>query len=121
MSRLAQQYGDLRSALDAQRPSDRGAAVERLVAAALDAAGLDASEATAVGLVEHLDEQAWTVRERVEQGKATQEEYEAAFRRARAASAVQMLADSDAVWDDVAYEAIHALPTNVEVGSMIAG
>jgi hypothetical protein len=103
VSRLAQQYAALYDALEAKRRTDRRAAVQRLVVAAVDANGFVASEATEVGLAERLDEQAWQVQEQIQQGKATQEEYEVAFRRARAASAVQMLADSEAAWDDVAY------------------
>jgi len=92
VSRLSQQYVDLHRALSARSAVDQQAAVERLIAAALDANGLTAADVSAAGEVERLDEQAWLVQEQVERGSATQEQYEAAFRRARAASAVQSLA-----------------------------
>ena len=57
-------------AADATAVSDRCIAAERLDA-----------------LVETLDEVAWTIQEAVDDGSATSEEYEYAFRRARAANA----------------------------------
>lgn len=82
--------------------------------AALDANGLTEADARAPGEGERLDERAWLVQEQVERGSATQEQYAAAFRRARAASAVQALAGPQAALEDAAYEAVHALPEDVD-------
>ncbi len=122
MSRLAQQYGNLHRALAAQDDAvEQRAAVERLVAVALDANGMTAAVAIAPGEVEHLDEQAWDMQEEVERGNATQDQYETSFRRARAASAVQLLAKPDCELEDVAYEAVHGLPAHVDALSIITG
>lgn len=121
VSRLSQQYVDLHRALSARSAVDQQEAVERLIAAALDANGLTAADVSAPGEVERLDEQAWLVQEQVKRGSATQEQYEAAFRRARAASAVQSLAGPQVALEDAAYEAVHALPADVDALPIISG
>ena len=120
MSRLAQQYADLHRSLAAQTAVEKRAAVERLVAVALDANDGTAAVASAPGGVERLDEQAWDVQEQVERGTATQEQYEDAFRRARAASAARLLAEPDCDLDEVAYEAVHGLPAGVDALPVIS-
>jgi hypothetical protein len=47
------------------------------------------------GLVEELDEAAWEIQARVHSGRAPEEEYLRAFRKARAASSVAFAMDSD--------------------------
>lgn len=121
MSRLAQQYGDLHRTLAARSSLEKRAAVERLVAVALHANGVTAAVASAPGAVERLDEQAWDVQEEVERGAATQEQYETAFRRARAASAARLLAEPDCDLEEVAYEAVHGLPADVEALPIVSG
>ena len=120
MSRLAQQHADLHRALTAGSEAEQRAAVERLVAAAVEATGLSPADARA-GVVQRLDEDAWDLQEQVERGNVRQDEYEAAFRRARAASAAQTLADPRADLADAAYEAIHALQPHVDAVSIIGG
>ncbi len=121
VSRLSQQYADLHRVLSARSAVEQQAAVERLVATALDANSLTAADVSAPGEFERLDERAWLVQEQVKRGSATQEQYEAAFRRARAASAVQSLARPQAALEDAAYEAVHALPADVDARPIISG
>jgi hypothetical protein len=121
VSRLGQHYADVHRALAALSALEKQAAVERLVAVSLDANGVSAAIASAPGEVERLDEQAWHVREQAERGTARQEQYEAAFRRARAASAAGLLAAARCDLDEVAYEALHGLPADVEGVPIISG
>jgi hypothetical protein len=121
VSRLAQQHADLHRALTEHSLVEQRAAVERLVSAAVRANGLSFGDASAAGAVKRFDDQAWDVQQQVERGEAAQEEYEAAFRRARAASAAWTLADPTADLADAAYEAVHALLPDVDLHSLIGG
>ncbi|MGZ4657368.1 MAG: hypothetical protein ACXVGE_10410 [Blastococcus sp.] len=121
MSRLAQQHADLYRALTERSLVEQRAAVERLVSAAVRANGLSFGDARAAGAVERFDDQAWDVQAQVERGDAAHGEYEAAFRRARAARAAQTLADPTADLADPAYEAVHALPPDVDLLALIGG
>lgn len=89
-----------------------------MVTAAVDANGLS-GDVSAADAVASLDEQAWYLQEQVERGDAPPEQYEAAFRRARAASAAQTLSDPEADVADAAYEAVHALPPGVDALTVI--
>lgn len=121
VSRLAQQQPRLYRALTERTDIEQRAAVERLVGVAVRANGLSTDGVGGAGAVEHLDEQAWALQEQVERGAATQDDYEGAFRRARAASAAQTLADPAADLADAAYEAVHALPPDVDALFLIGG
>lgn len=121
MGRLAQQHADLHRVLTAGSEAEQRAAVERLVAAAVEATGLSPADARAAEAVQRLDEQAWDLQERMQRGNVRQVEYEAAFRRARAASAAQTLADPRADLADAAYEAVHALPPDADALTIITG
>ena len=79
----------------------------RLVAAALNASELPPASAHEV---ERLDERAWALQEQTDSGKATQEQYRAAFRRARAAASARCLSDPELPWEEAVYEALHGLP-----------
>ena len=121
VSRLAQQHADLHRVLTAGSEAEQRAAVERLVAAAVEATGLSRADVREAGAAQRLDERAWDMQEQVKCGNVRQDEYEAAFRRARAASAVQTLADPRADLADAAYEAVHALPPHIDGVSIIGG
>ena len=58
-----------------------------------------------------LDERAWTLQEQVQSGGAMRDEYQEAFRRARAAGAMKMALDADArtAVAETVYEASHAV------------
>ena len=58
-----------------------------------------------------LDERAWTLQEQLESGGADATEYDAAFRRARAAGAMKMALDANArtAVAETVYEASHAV------------
>jgi hypothetical protein len=58
-----------------------------------------------------LDEHAWTLQEQIESGGAGREEYDGAFRRARAAGAMKMALDTDArtAAAEAVYEASQAV------------
>lgn len=62
-------------------------------------------------LLEELDDAAWAMRQRVEAGKATSEEYDRVFRRARSANALWAALDADPMVAaaDGAYEAHAAI------------
>jgi hypothetical protein len=62
-------------------------------------------------LEQELDDRAWTLREQIESGGAKRPEYDAAFRRARAAGAMKMALDADArtAVAECVYEASHAV------------
>ena len=62
-------------------------------------------------LERNLDERAWTLQEQIESGGAGRAEYDTAFRRARAASAMRMALDANArtAVAETVYEASHAV------------
>ncbi len=95
MSRLAQQHRDLHHALTSQSADEQRSSVERIV-------------------VKRLGNHAWTLQEQVELGNPTQEQYEEAFRRARAASAARLMIDPNSSAEDAVYEALHALPSDID-------
>jgi hypothetical protein len=69
------------------------------------------ARASAKALTDELDEVAWDIRDRVEAGDAEQEEYLAAFRRARAAMSLWFALDADPIVAalELVYEARAAL------------
>ena len=96
--------------LDSSSAAEAAEAVERAVNLALTETGLDnlARDPEAVRrIVEDLDNQAWELQDEVDRGARPLADYEAAFRRARAANALlDALEDRP---DAALYEALHGL------------
>jgi len=78
---------------------------------------------SAVSAIEdHLDELAWGLQTSVENGEETDESYQEAFRRARAAGAVKscFLADSRMMVSETVYEAAHAANRDERLGQLLS-
>jgi hypothetical protein len=74
----------------------RDETVERALRALGDGRYGDSEERSAIkALADRLDELAWDIQERVDSGEADQKDYLAAFRKARAATALWFALDGD--------------------------
>jgi hypothetical protein len=97
----------------------------RAALAALDDGRFGATEerGAILGVVDDLDEVAWDLQERSERREASQGEYLAAFRRARAASAIASALDPDAfvAATEGIYEAEAAISDLDAIRSIVAG
>lgn len=118
MSRLDQQWPEVGRLLATQSAASRRSLALRAATAARTRWTLKDPQDDEVlaAEVKRLDELAWQVQEDAEGGRATNEQYELAFRRARAMHATLFARQGHA--DDAIYEALHALHESFDLTAL---